>query len=150
MLSDHQISALCQASTKSKSSRWNSKENEFTLQKIFWGNSERENQAGHYIQNLKACIGYYSWFFKKMEYKGLSGSNSVWHSIRFGHRTSCSCRWPFDWRGWGTRRRLWVLCQFFSVDHNREEWIRCAKYFRWAHTLWAGVEEDFVCESCQG
>jgi len=27
----------------------------------------------------------------------------------------------------------------FSEDHNVEEWIRCAKYFRWAHTLfWYG------------
>jgi len=23
----------------------------------------------------------------------------------------------------------------FSEDYNRGEWIRCAKYFRWAHTL---------------
>jgi len=38
----------------------------------------------------------------------------------------------------------------FSVDHNVEEWIRCAKYFRWAHTLCVGMEEDFVCEPCQG
>jgi hypothetical protein len=35
----------------------------------------------------------------------------------------------------------------FSEDHNGEEWIRCAKYFRWAHTLCAGLEEDFVCET---
>jgi hypothetical protein len=48
MLSDHQISALCQALTKSKSSWWNSKENKRVhLKKIFSGNSERENQAGH-------------------------------------------------------------------------------------------------------
>ena len=38
----------------------------------------------------------------------------------------------------------------FSEDHNVEEWIRCAKYFRWAQTLCVGVEEDFVCEPCQG
>ena len=38
----------------------------------------------------------------------------------------------------------------FSEDHNVEEWIRCAKYFRWAQTLCVGMEEDFVCESCQG
>jgi hypothetical protein len=30
-----------------------------------------------------------------------------------------------------------------SEDHNVEEWIRCAKYFRWAHSLCAGMEEDF-------
>ena len=38
----------------------------------------------------------------------------------------------------------------FSEDHNVEEWIRCAKYFRWAHILCVGMEEDFVCEPCQG
>jgi len=29
-----------------------------------------------------------------------------------------------------------------SEDHNGEDWIRCAKCFRWAHTLCAGMEED--------
>ena len=38
----------------------------------------------------------------------------------------------------------------FSEEHNRGEWMRCAKYFRWAHTLCADMEEDFVCEPCQG
>ena len=38
----------------------------------------------------------------------------------------------------------------FSEDHNGEEWIRCAKCFRWAQPLCAGMEEDFVCEPCQG
>jgi hypothetical protein len=38
----------------------------------------------------------------------------------------------------------------FSEDHNVVEWTRCAKYFRWAHTLCVGMEEDFVCEPCQG
>ena len=38
----------------------------------------------------------------------------------------------------------------FSEDHNVEEWIQCAKYFRWAHTLCVFMEEDFVCEPCQG
>ena len=37
-----------------------------------------------------------------------------------------------------------------SEDHNVEEWIRCAKYYRWAHKIFVGMEEDFVCESCQG
>ena len=37
---------------KAKSSWWNNKENnEFTLQKICWGNSKTENQKGHNIQN---------------------------------------------------------------------------------------------------
>jgi len=38
----------------------------------------------------------------------------------------------------------------FSEDHNEEEWIRCAKCFRWARPLFAGMEEDFVCEPYQG
>jgi len=37
-----------------------------------------------------------------------------------------------------------------SEDHNGENWIRCAKFFRWAHKLCAGMEEYFVCEPCQG
>jgi hypothetical protein len=39
-------------------------------------------------------------------------------------------------------------CVFFigrlSEDHSVEKWMRCAKYFRWAHTLCVGMEEDFV------
>ena len=34
-----------------------------------------------------------------------------------------------------------------SEGHNGR---RCAKCLRWAHTLCAGVEEDFVCGPCQG
>jgi hypothetical protein len=37
----------------------------------------------------------------------------------------------------------------FSTNHSAEEWIRCAKYFRWAHTHYVGMEEDLVCEACQ-
>jgi hypothetical protein len=37
-----------------------------------------------------------------------------------------------------------------SEDHNVEEWIRCAKSPRWAHTLCVGMEEDLVSEPCQG
>jgi len=32
----------------------------------------------------------------------------------------------------------------FSEDHNGEDWIRCAKCFRWAHKLYTGMEEDIV------
>jgi hypothetical protein len=39
-----------------------------------------------------------------------------------------------------------VLC----AGRFSEEWIRCAKCFRWAHRLCAGMEEDFICEPCQG
>ena len=44
-----------------------------------------------------------------------------------------------------------VFCtgRFFE-DHNGEDQIRCAKRFRWAHKLCLGMEEDFVCEPCQG
>ena len=37
-----------------------------------------------------------------------------------------------------------------SENHTVEEWIGCAKYFRWAHTLCVGMEEDFVYEPYQG
>jgi hypothetical protein len=37
----------------------------------------------------------------------------------------------------------------FSAYHSAEKWIRCDKYFRWAHTHYVGMEEDFVCEACQ-
>ena len=44
-----------------------------------------------------------------------------------------------------------VLCTGrFSEDHNVEEWIRCVKYFRWAHTLCVVMEEDFICGPSQG
>ena len=44
-----------------------------------------------------------------------------------------------------------VLCTGrLSENRTVEEWIRCAKYFRWAHTPCVGMEEDFVCESYQG
>jgi len=33
----------------------------------------------------------------------------------------------------------------FSEDHKGEERIRCAKYFKWAYTLCAAMEEEFVC-----
>jgi hypothetical protein len=37
-----------------------------------------------------------------------------------------------------------VLCTGrFSDDHNIEEWTRCAKYFRWAHILFVGMEGRF-------
>ena len=43
-----------------------------------------------------------------------------------------------------------VLCTgHFSEDRTLEEWIRCTKYFRWAHILCVGMEENFVCEPCQ-
>jgi hypothetical protein len=38
----------------------------------------------------------------------------------------------------------------FSEDHKEEGWIRCAKYFRWAYTLGAGMEKDFIYEPCRG
>jgi hypothetical protein len=38
----------------------------------------------------------------------------------------------------------------FSEDYSGEEWIRCAKHCRRAHTFCGVMEEDFVCEPCQG
>jgi len=44
---------------------------------------------------------------------------------------------------------MWFCTGRYSEDQRVEEWIRCAKYFRWAHTLCVGMEEDFVCEPCR-
>jgi len=44
---------------------------------------------------------------------------------------------------------VFCTCRF-SEDYNVEEWIRCAKYFRWAQALCAGMKEDSVCEPCHG
>jgi len=38
----------------------------------------------------------------------------------------------------------------FSENHKGEEWMGCAKHFRRAQTLCAGMEEDFVCELFPG
>jgi hypothetical protein len=38
----------------------------------------------------------------------------------------------------------------YSEDNKGEEWKRRAKYFRWAYTLRADMEEDFICELSQG
>jgi len=49
-------------------------------------------KQGNKFKNQSACVEFSSWSFKKMEEKGLPGSNSVWHSIRLGHWPSCSFR----------------------------------------------------------
>ena len=38
----------------------------------------------------------------------------------------------------------------FSEDHSVNQRTRCAKYFRWVHKLCVGMDENFVCEPCQG
>jgi len=75
-----------------------------------------------------------------MEEKGLPGSNSVWHSIRFGHWPSCSFRWRFDRRRWVTRRWMYVLYWSFLW---RLQWRRldsiCEMFQMGAHILcWYG------------
>jgi hypothetical protein len=61
------------------------------------------------MQNQSSYIECSSWSFKKTQEKGLPGSNSAWHSNRFGHWPSYSFRWQFDVKRWGTRRWLYVL-----------------------------------------
>jgi hypothetical protein len=68
-----------------------------------------------------ACVECSCWSFKMKEENGLPESNSVWHSIRFGHRTSSSCCWRFDWREWWTRRLWCVLYWSFLL---RPHWRR--------------------------
>jgi hypothetical protein len=85
---------------------------------------------------------------QKTEEKGLPESNSIWHS----NDSDTDLAVPFaDDSTQEDEEQDCVFCTGrFSVDHNGEDWIRCAKYFRWAHTLCAGTEEDFVCDPCQG
>jgi hypothetical protein len=44
-----------------------------------------------------------------------------------------------------------VFCtgRYFE-DHSEEDYMRCMKCFRWAQKLCGGMDEDFVCETCQG
>lgn len=46
-----------------------------------------------------------------------------------------------------------IFCAgLFSDDHEGEDWIRCSKCFKWAHTLCANVGKrsckDYKCEKC--
>jgi hypothetical protein len=83
-----------------------------------------------------ACVECSSCSLKKMEEKGLLGSNSVWHCIRFGHWSSCSSRWRFDWRGWRTRRWLCVLYwSFLWRSQLRSVDTMCEIFQMGAHTL---------------
>jgi hypothetical protein len=105
-LSNHQISALCQAWTKSKSSWWNSKENnDLTLQKIFWGNSERKSSRP---LNPKP-------------------DDCVECSIRFGHWRGwgtrcwlCVVYWSLLWRP--QLRRVGMMCEIFHMGAHTLWW----------------------------
>jgi hypothetical protein len=74
-----------------------------------------------------------------MEEKGLQGSNSIWHSIRFWHWPSCSFRWRFDVQRY-TWSWLFVLHWLFFL---KQQWRRldtmCEMFQMGAHTLyWYG------------
>jgi hypothetical protein len=144
-------SDMCQASPKSKSSWWNSKENnELTLQKYF--------QAIR-TEKIKQVTKSKTWQL---------ASNALLGPSKRRKRRVCRDPTPSDTPSDSETELAVPLandsteeneeqdaeCVFctgrFSEHHHREEWIWCAKYFRWAHTLYAGMEEDFVCEPCQG
>jgi hypothetical protein len=39
---------------------------------------------------------------------------------------------------------------FFSEDHDGEEWVRCRKCLKWAHTVCANYpKRAFVCDKCK-
>ena len=85
-----------------------------------------------------------------MEEKGLPGSNSAWHLIRFGHWPSCSFLWWFNGRRWGTRCSLCVLYWSFL---SRPQWRRldtmCEMFQMGEHTLcWCWGR--FCLWVCQG
>ena len=124
--------------------------NKFTLQKICLGISEKENQTSQQIQNQSAWVEYSSRSFKRTEEKVFPESNSVCHSIRFGHWPNCSFRWRFDGRR-GTRRWLYALYwAFLWIPQWRKLDTLCETCQVGAHTQCAGMQEDFVCEAFQG
>jgi len=71
---------------------------------------------------------------------GLPGSSSVWHSIRFRHWPSCSFRWWFHGRRWGTRCWFCVLYwSFLWIPEWRRLDTMCEKFQMGEHTFcWCG------------
>ena len=93
----------------------------------------------NWIQNQSACVELSYWVFKNTEEKGLPGSTSVWHAIRFGHWPACSLRWRYDGRI-GTRRWLCALYEsFLWRPLMRRVDTMCEILQMGAHTLcWCG------------
>jgi hypothetical protein len=127
----------------------NKESKEFVLQKFCWGKSYKENK--------KATKSKTNWLV----------SNALRGPSKRRKRVICRDPSPFDipsdsdtdvtvpFTEVSTEKgEQDTDCVFFSgrfsEDRNVEEWKRCAKYFRWAQTLCVGVEENFVCELCQG
>ena len=128
-------------------SLWNNKENnKFILNKSCWGNTEKENQQTNKSKTNRLLL------------------NGLLVPSKRKKRRVCRCPTPSDTSSDSdtdlavplaedfTEEEQDADCVFctgrFSEDHNGEERIRCAKHFRWAHTLCAGMEEDSVCEVC--
>jgi hypothetical protein len=141
-LSDHQVSALCHAWTKSKSSWGNSKENnKFTFKKYFEVTQKEKIKQATKSETWRlasnALLGPSKWW-KRMVCRDATPPDTPSDSDT--ELASCSCRWRFDWRGWGTRRWLCVLYwsllwkpQFGGVD------TMCEILQMGAHTLyWYG------------
>jgi hypothetical protein len=78
-----------------------------------------------------------------MEENGWQGSNFVRHAIN----SETDLAVLFDNNSTEEEEQV-SGTGHLSEDHNREEWIRCANYLRWACTLCAGMEENFVCAPC--
>jgi len=153
-LPDHQTSVLCQAWTCSHITRGGSAQKltsslptenllgQFRKKKIKKAIKSKTNQlASNILLGLS----------KRRKSRVWPGSSSVWHSVTFGHRPSCSFRWQFEGRR-RTRRWLCATVPVVSMKTTKKKsrYIYCAKCFRWSHTLCAGVEEDFVCEPARG
>jgi len=134
-----------------KYSWWNNKENnEFTLQKICWSDSQKEKpnrplNPKPIVLSRMLFLVLQKWrkrrvFRDPTPYDNPLVSDAdlvihfdVYSTEEEGQDADC------------------VFCTgLFSEDHHGEEEIRCAKYFRWEHTLCAGMREDFICEPCQG
>jgi hypothetical protein len=152
MFSEHQILALVPSLNLRPNLRGGTakKATRSPYEKNCCSNSKRENKKGHYIQNITNASNV------------LLGSSKRWNRrVCWDSNPSNS---PSD-----SETKLAIPladdateedeeqdadCLYctgrFSEDRAEGNWIRCANCFRWEHTLCAGMEEDFVCEPCQG
>ena len=140
-LSVHHISALYQA--------WTYRKLRVHLTKILLGQLRKIKSNRPLNPKQSACVECFSWSFKKTEEKGLPGSNSVWHSIRYGFWPNFTFRWRFDRRR-GIRLRLCVLYRSFLWRPQCRRVDTMCEMFQIGANLCVGMEEDFVCEPCQG
>jgi hypothetical protein len=147
------MSALCQAWTKSKSSWWNNKENnEFTFKKYLEVTQKEKMKEATKSKTWRLALNALLGPSKRQKRRVCrdptpSGTPSD---------SDTELTVPLSDDSTDEDEEQDADCVFcigrFYEDHSGEEWIRCVKYeyCKWVYTLCAGMEEDFVCEPCQG